>query len=489
MKFGKNIAIQQAKFSFLRYIDYKGLKKGIRKDGDLLVFGKALDDEIESVNACFSTNVAEIQAALGSVVSEMNSGSSHTQVSSSLKKVMRIAEQVETLRRFAVWNAVAVVKILKKQTKAVGGLGSVGSSEWLSKQMFFSGSDFAELQATLESVASTVCRERLVELSGKLSPELQVDDQIVGGFFSNERCPICLEKCIDAVELSLCGHRFCWKCVVLGPIAYAPGEYRLSRCSVCRNELPLDPTRNFKTVCSNQLELLVELAEKVDEEVVAVSVCSDKTDSDSGGNWYRGLEEVFGSTGFARRSQTIDVNSEKNRQTIDTLDYSSGNHPSTFFCSLCCEPLLLEAVSTTPCKHHFHRVCLEKNATPICPLCDLEIPKELAVPRYLHTHLEQLGNRWKASSTCTACIPAFPDGPCTQCKQYTLNRLPPLMLFGPNGLEMHSFLHEHVHTQNVIAKPIYFRKPTYFNRFGEPIESFSNELIARKKIASRQFAL
>ena len=429
MKFGKNLAVQQAKFAQLRYIDYKGLKKSIKRCEEL---PESLSAEIDAVNVCFSRRVGEIQNSLHAISPERS-------VSDGLREVMRVAEEVEVLRRFAVWNAVAVVKILKKQAKLkkkpvdVSAPHISNSEVWLSKQLFFSGSDFAELQASLESVAARLSRERLVELSGRLAPELQVDEQNLGGFFScplipDERCPICLEKCIDAVELSSCGHRFCWKCVVLGPVAFAPGEYRLSRCSVCRNELPLDPTRNFKSVCSAQLEFLSKLV-NVEGEAVEPSE-----------------EELFGSLGSVFRRPQVGENmqSEKNRQAIDSLDSGSGMHPCTLFCSLCCEPLLLEAVSTTPCKHHFHRVCLEKSASAICPLCETAIPLSLAVPRFLHAHLAQLGESWTPTISAINCphIPLFPGGPCSECGGYDLALLPPVTLFGPNGIEMPSLLHE-----------------------------------------------
>ena len=376
MKFGKNLAAQQAKFPNLRYINFKDLKKVIKQDAkDAVFFDAQLHSEIDQVNACFSHHVAMIQAALANV----GGGS----VSTRLREVMAISQQVEMLRKFAVWNAVAVVKILKKRTKILAGpvppgllfghtatmpassssSSSVPAETWLSKQLFFSGSDFAELQASLESLAGTIASERLAELS--YSPALAAPAPDAA-----DRCPICLERCVDAVELSSCGHRFCWKCVVLGPIAFAPGEYRLSRCSVCRNEQPLDPTRNFKTVCSNQLQFLSTLADSASSVGESLDGWADQF----------GLDELFGSASGAR--QTTRMQTEKERQAMDSLE-GAGHPASSFFCSLCCEPLLLEAISTTPCKHHFHRVCLEKHGECFCPLCQEVLPIELVTPRYM----------------------------------------------------------------------------------------------------------
>lgn len=377
MKFGKNLAQHQSKYPYLRFLDYKELKKVIKLEPEIFGplrqeaadrhFNDCLTREIEAVNICFSNRVGAIFESLTNTVSI----ESDIPISDSLRLVMKISEDVEVLRRFAVWNAVAVVKILKKRTKAHGKLAisTLPTSEWwLSQQLFFSGSDFAELQAALESVAARLARERLSELSGKLSPALVEENTS-----SEERCPICLERCVDAVELSSCGHRFCWKCVVLGPIAFAPGEYRLSRCSVCRNEQPLDPTRNFKSVVSSQLQYLGQIALATNED---------------GGQPSEELELIFKSAGGAPATS-----SEKSQQAIEASVVCSSN----FFCSLCCEPLLLEAITTTPCKHHFHRVCLEKYADPVCPLCDADLPYELVVSRFLMSQMEQrFGVGWKA---------------------------------------------------------------------------------------------
>lgn len=390
MKFGKNLSVQQSKCEWLHYLNYKDLKKGIKIDARDDTFDAQLQAEIEAVNNSFSHQVGVIQRDLALVAS--GSEATVVTVSERLRRLMTIAEQVEVLRRFAVWNAVAVVKILKKRTKALAGPsppglgGALGEASppvalvaaqvptsgvtaetWLSRQLFFSGSDFAELQAQLESLAGQLGRDRLSELPSSHWPRPATSSGLSAAVA--DRCPICLDECVDAVELTSCGHRFCWKCVVLGPIAFAPGEYRLSRCSVCRNEQPLDPTRNFKTVCSNQLALLTEWA--TDETAGEDAQWWDSAQANS-------LEVLYGTA--SGKSQ---LESAKERQAMESLDAPSGGM-TAFFCALCCEPLLLEAVSTTPCKHHFHRFCLEKISDPKCPLCGEVLPMHLVTPRFVH---------------------------------------------------------------------------------------------------------
>ena len=500
MKFGKNLATQQSKFFYLRYLNYKELKKVIKHDAanSTCWFDLHLQNEIEAVNASFSHNVAHIQSSLYAVAEKAQAQSES--VSVRLREVMRIADQVEILRRFAVWNAVAVVKILKKRTKIFSGpsppgLGTApeanfsstskksgeitneGTEQWLNKQLFFSGSDFAELQALLESLAGQLGAERLSEISWRLSPQL-------ASSVEGERCPICLERCVDAVELSSCGHRFCWKCVVLGPIAFAPGEYRLSRCSVCRNEQPLDPTRNFRTVCSNQLQLLSHLIESDDTNSKEPFLWADEP-------FEGGLDLLYGSSG-GRKDK---VETEKERQTLDSIDAETGGvHPSTFFCSLCCEPLLLEAVTTTPCKHHFHRVCLEKHAEAVCPLCDEELPAHLVMGRFAQEQLMRLHQMTPGIAFPAPCIDHrfdYSDYPCSNCGYFTRSNLPPTVLLGPNGLEMPSYIHcvgshtliEGLNPENENQVRI------YTSRTGIEIKAFPQSLIDEKRRLSTEFSL
>ncbi|CAE8654100.1 unnamed protein product, partial [Polarella glacialis] len=50
------------------------------------------------------------------------------------------------------------------------------------------------------------------------------------------------------------------------------------------------------------------------------------------------------------------------------------------YCALCSEPLVVEAVVTTPCKHHFHRVCISRIDMPQCPLCTAQLPFSWFLP-------------------------------------------------------------------------------------------------------------
>merc|ERR1719215_1736464 len=77
----------------------------------------------------------------------------------------------------------------------------------------------------LDSLGHTLV---LAELGPSRKPATMIEEPA-------PQCPICLDPISDMVELS-CNHRFCWKCFVLGPIAFQPGEYRMTQCPICRKD-------------------------------------------------------------------------------------------------------------------------------------------------------------------------------------------------------------------------------------------------------------
>lgn len=127
-------------------------------------------------------------------------------------------------------------------------------------------------------------------------------------------------------------------------------------------------------------------------------------------------------------------------QKLQWLQLASTNDPlaldDSTCCSLCAEPLLFEAVVTTPCKHQFHRICIKRIEMPRCPLCSADLPFSWFLPAD-HPMVE-CGFR---------CVPAnkykpqFPGGPSRGSGGYPLHRPPPTSLYGPGGLMMKSYLH------------------------------------------------
>jgi len=215
MKFGKNISEQQLAAPSQRFLDFKALKKAITN----VDFVDSLEEELRQCNASYTESVTASREAFA----EVSAAADHA---SRIRALAGASAGLEAVRRCAMWNAIGVIKILKKRAK----LGQpVGDPEiWLKRQDFFACEDFAELKGLEASLSDAFLNLRLQEMG--VAPTLL------------DKCPICLEICTDPIELT-CTHKFCWRCFVLGPVT--SGEYRLDRCPVCRAEQPLDPVSNF----------------------------------------------------------------------------------------------------------------------------------------------------------------------------------------------------------------------------------------------------
>jgi hypothetical protein len=249
MKFGKFIWSQQEVNTHLHYVEYKALKNVIcdvvenLKSSDIAQalttntrFEETLAAEIGRVNECFAQRQQELLKRAGDLSDgvQRDNGSGSSRRPEALRRLVELLAEVDQLRKYAVWNAVAVVKILKKRRKQTSfGLEDVASEKagWLSRQSFFSGSEFAELHAAVESLGHVLVLSEL-ELADGAAPRPELAPRFAK---EPQQCPICLDNISDVIELP-CSHRFCWKCFVLKPIAFQPGEYRITQCPICRKE-------------------------------------------------------------------------------------------------------------------------------------------------------------------------------------------------------------------------------------------------------------
>lgn len=496
MKFGKNITSQQEEFAGYHYLRYKFLKKRIKtvsehlEVGDLpaaltsnTVFETELSLEIQSVNECFESNFQKLLLSITAISEQLSvskgsagsSSSSSAELQNPLTQLVQILQDVDQLRKYAVWNAVGVVKILKKRRKQTNfGLEDISAERagWLARQTFFSGSDFAELHAAVESIGQVLVQSDLVPQSG------QAVAQDVA-----EQCPICLNTISDMVELG-CQHRFCWKCFVLGPIAFQPGEYRISQCPICRQgteeqkpEMNGDSDKTMPRQSQGTLSRFLHtyFPQSVEEGVGAGSDSDEDNDKSSEGadmrdvvgqlvkvvladsSWQRGKSHAqFSSETNAEARSSRAVPSDffetlppkpvqdpqlRTAQKLQWLQLASHNDPLAMFdsmyCCLCSEPLLMEAVVTTPCKHHFHRVCISRIDFPQCPLCVEPLPFSWFLPPD-HPLCEQ-GFRVVSAS---AYDPPFPGGPSRGSGGFPLQEPPPCELFSVDGVAMKSYLHK-----------------------------------------------
>mmetsp|Transcript_11729 Transcript_11729/g.30101 ORF Transcript_11729/g.30101 Transcript_11729/m.30101 type:complete len:557 (+) Transcript_11729:95-1765(+) len=472
MKFGKSIVSQREGHSKFRYLDYKVLKKDINDVaekvrttglGDALeanmVFEEALAAEIRQVNTCFAEKQQGLMNLIASLASELSLGRKAAEGTASLQEVgsdalarvgnllrrlVDVLHEVDQLRMYAVWNAVAVVKILKKRRKRTKfGLEDMAGERagWLSRQTFFSGADFAELHAAIESLGNVLVRLELAPPSSELAAVLDTARE-------PRMCPICLDSVTDVVELS-CAHAFCWKCFVLGPIAFQPGEYRISSCPICRQET--SGTRDTSAARPSgegglstflrtyfPQESRAERGEQKDarealemRDVVKVLVEALLGDARRGlpHNFLQSLPKSRGPIGAVQKLQWLQLALLGDPFALDGITV----------CSICSEPLLFEnpdATLTTPCKHHFHRACVQTLTMPECLLCAGPLPHTWFLP----PDHPCIGHGFRAVPV-EEYRPVFPGGPSRCTGGYPLRQPPPERLLGPGGLRMRSYLH------------------------------------------------
>lgn len=514
MKFGKSIGSQQEGNADLHYVEYKLLKKRIKdvvagqQSGELAealtantAFEEELAAEIKQVNGCFVGRQQELLDRTGGLSDELlGDWGAATAVGArrpdSLRRLVDILGEIDQLRKYAVWNAVAVVKILKKRRKQTNfGIedSAAERSGWLSRHTFFSGSDFAELHVAIESLGHTLVRSQCSEMS---VPGGGDERGLCEQLDRSEQCPICLGPLVDVVELS-CSHRFCWKCFVLGPIAFQPGEYRITQCPICRKEtteplqdleadgegapphtssslcrpesgltrflhtyFPQEPARQFegddgdtspadedvRDVVSQLVKALLEGRQAVEElpqpaassssrqEAAAVAPAQGASSSSGPSDFFLTLPQ--GPSGPERAALN-------QAQKLHWLQVASTGDPlaldGAMYCSLCSEPLVMDAVVTTPCKHHFHRHCVGRLERPQCPLCSAALPFSWFLPGD-HPCVE---HGFKVVLACDY-RPRFAGGPSRGNCGWPLHRPPPMSLHGPDGIVMKSYLHRGV---------------------------------------------
>jgi len=504
MKFGKSIGSQQEN-SELYYVDYKHLKKQIKDvvarniEGDLAEaltgnsgFEESLIKEINSVNACFATrqrelldrtaqlseslqslrrrcSEAELPPEEGEEDAEEFPASPLVRCSNAFRTLVRILGDVDSLRKYAVWNAVAVVKILKKRRKLTCfGLEDLASERagWLARQTFFSGSDFAELHAAVESLGQMLIDCEL-DFSGH-EPSCLSDAQ------PSQQCPICLDTLTDMVELD-CSHRFCWKCFVLGPIAHQPGEYRITQCPICRRTAhpETDDDHNIRIPGAGGLltRFLHTYFPQESGRRTGVSGDEEQEARKQGEDDEREMRDVVGelmralladsqglrglegprsaSSGAAPRNffETLPNRGQGQQQMqigaaqkLQWLQLASTGDPfaidSAAYCSLCAEPLLMETVVTTPCKHHFHKVCINRVEMPKCPICDTSLPFCWFLPPKHPCAMRGFNVVPPAEYR-----PQFPGGPSKGSGAWPLHSPPPTSLHAAGGVVMKSYLH------------------------------------------------
>jgi len=367
------------------------------------------------------------------------------------RRLIAAIEAIDSLRKFAVWNAVAVVKILKKRRKNYGNqagavFGDFGNErrQWLERQAFFNGQDFATLQAAVESMAQQlICpKRREVEdddnnnnnttvvkqqrparhdssaaaLDAASHPGSEAGQDTLQRL-NSDLCPICLEPQVDTIELD-CGHSFCWKCFVLGPICHAQQDYRLEKCPICRKDEKLNKNEEEEespevVKCETMLSRFMrtylpniknrggggnammkrsvnadDVYDPLGGEATPRALIQPKSGDDMAKDLMR-IVMLLRHTKDEKSSSFFHlVHNQPQVPSMNTIDEHKRiqqiswialvSNPlfnvNSTFCTLCCEPLDSEAVEFLPCEHPFHQICLRRNSPSHCPLCRTEVP-------------------------------------------------------------------------------------------------------------------
>lgn len=519
VQFGLKVSAQQEENEAWHYIDYKLLKQHIKdvcekteagKMTDALganaAFDKTLSSEISRVNECFDSTQAELLGRITGIADSAQGTTTWCAAATNQWLAGRqnftgfvdVLHAIDKLRKFAVWNCVAVVKILKKRRKKTTfGLADVCQERvcWLSQQSFFNGTQFAELHAVAQSVAEMF-------VSAKLGKDSKTEST------TQQQCPICLDYLSDAVELT-CGHRCCWKCFVLGPIAYQPGEYRMSHCPICRSEAEVAmPSKSCacppaasnpsafsggilsrflytyfgqddealtsaavgrsRTASADSLEvkgkqLDDEMQKAVNElvsEVMGMESTMSRQESpkaDAGNSDADASSAASGAAAAAADAnelvpvpddffKTLPPKAAPDtemaaRQKLMWLQQASASDPLAIddftYCILCSEMLCCDAVVRTPCKHSFHKVCINRLKLPECPLCYEPLPFSWFLPN--GHFLSESGFHVLAPEEYD---PPFAGGPSIETGGFLLQQPPPARLLALNGSSMKSYIHK-----------------------------------------------
>jgi len=211
MKLCKIIEGQQRDNPDFHFLDYRLLDCRLQRlssgrhsgEVDLLAakaaFEQDLAAEISVVNACFGQKRGELLqsiADLSQKLQKLGAGATASEVfpqtkaanspdddmlgawaaegfwPSACHRLLEVVGRLTRLRDFAVWNSVAVAKLLRRWRRHAGGGKDVEVDGWLARQSFFDGSGFAELCHAIKSLgqapALLTTRPKLSAHDGKL---------------------------------------------------------------------------------------------------------------------------------------------------------------------------------------------------------------------------------------------------------------------------------------------------------------------------------
>lgn len=233
MKFGKRMRSLASKEWADHYVDYKLLKKQIKRLDDENL---TMQDKSDRFHALVTAEMLKVNKAHAFIFQQINEqelrvlrhslGSkwvlSPAKARSLLLDVIEVSTKIDAFRRFVVLNSLAIVKITKKFDKVTNSALHEKVFEELPRQPFYAGE----------------CMDRLCTDAIALIDRIMLCVLPDGNFRMNESalsCPICLDAAVKSPISLSCGHIFCWSCLSKA------AEHQFHSCPLCRKEQSIDP--------------------------------------------------------------------------------------------------------------------------------------------------------------------------------------------------------------------------------------------------------
>ncbi|TYZ63575.1 hypothetical protein PybrP1_009893 [[Pythium] brassicae (nom. inval.)] len=322
MKFGKRVRGLASKEWANDYVDYKQLKKHVRRlqaqvsaQQQQQQQGKheketAVGQAATAFHGLLAREMTKLNAAHGRIQEQLEHFEllglrnslgnrwvlSPAKARSLLLDAIETSHKVDAFRRFVVLNSLALVKITKKFDKAVAGANlRLGVLDDLKQQPFYDAE----------------CLDRICAEAAALTDRIMLCVLPDGNFridCGEVACPICLVAEVKTPITLACAHTFCWSCLSKA------AEHRFHSCPLCRKEQSLDPRyyeidgllKRFKRayafveagldrapfasyrmrqILAEAFELVNAYLSEVDEQYAAVSppasVCGDASETSS----------------------------------------------------------------------------------------------------------------------------------------------------------------------------------------------------------------
>eukprot|EP00922_Rhytidocystis_sp_ex-Travisia-forbesii_P009863 GHVS01014426.1.p1 GENE.GHVS01014426.1~~GHVS01014426.1.p1 ORF type:complete len:656 (+),score=81.95 GHVS01014426.1:138-2105(+) len=150
------------------------------------------------------------------------------------RSICELISRCQQLRRYVLYNSIAVVKILKKRQKhylevlyshsCTANDATKQSSAVLSEQDWYKSPVLAHILSEADNI-----RDDFLLAVTSMPPNAE-----------HYSCSICLEVIVDPVSITACCHRFCWKCLTQA-VSNAQIDGDLERCPYCRTAFALSP--------------------------------------------------------------------------------------------------------------------------------------------------------------------------------------------------------------------------------------------------------